>query len=80
MAIFRRHVLAVFEVEQCPQLRIAPQNDVSTSTSVTTIWSAFVYELFAVEMFAPRPAMARFGVELNVVDEVGGQRILGLRG
>ena len=38
-AVLSHDVLAVFQVDQCPELRIGPEDDMSASSSVSTVRS-----------------------------------------
>ena len=63
-------VLAVFEVDQRPELRIGAQDDVSAASAVTAVRAPLGDIFGAVEVGAARAAVSGGAVDLDVVYEV----------
>lgn len=64
------HMLAIFEVQQGPKLRIAAQDYVASFASIAPVRPAVRHELFPMEMGASGTAVSRSGVEFYVINEV----------
>jgi hypothetical protein len=64
-------MLLIFQVQERPQLFIAPDDDMSSPSSVTTIRPTLPGELIAVQMRRTCPPLARAAKDLYIVNEVG---------
>ena len=69
--VLRLDMLAVFQVNQRPELRIRPQDDVSAPAAVTAVRSAFRNIFRPVQMHRTRAAVAGCAIYLDVVYEIG---------
>ena len=63
-------VLAVFEVDQSPVLRIAPEDDVASTASVASVGSALGNVLLAPQMRGSVSSVPRSAEYLHVVYEI----------
>lgn len=56
LTVFRDNVLSVFEVQECPELSIAPQDYAAAPASVATVRPALGIEFLAMKMKKTRAA------------------------
>jgi hypothetical protein len=61
----------VFQVKQCPELFIALENHMASSSSVTTVGTTLAGEFIAVQMCRSRPSVAGATEDLYIIDKVG---------
>jgi len=57
-------------MEKCPMLRIAPQDDMSTTASVAPVGPALFNKFFAMKMQKTRASVTGAGTKFYVVNEV----------
>ena len=69
-------MLLVLEVQQCPQVAIAAKDDMSSSSAVAAIGSAFGHIFRTVEVHATWSAFARAAVDLYIIDKRGRCHVL----
>ena len=63
-------VFLVLQVQQCPQVPVAAQDDMPATTAVTAVRTALGHILRAVEMQTACTALTRAAVDLDVVYKV----------
>ena len=70
LPVFGLDMLAVFQVDQCPELRAGPQDDMPAAASVSSVWPAFGNVLGSVQVHGARPSVSGSAVNLYVVYKV----------
>ncbi len=63
-------VFLVFEMQKCPVLGVAPQDDMSTPATITTVGPSFGNKLFAAQVCRACPTLSGAGTEFYVVYKV----------
>jgi hypothetical protein len=66
----RFDVLVVFQMEQGPKLFVAPYDNVTSTSTIAAVGSSFGNVLFPSEMGGASSAIAGFGVDFYVINEV----------
>ena len=67
---FSNNVLAVFQVKQRPDVSVTTNNDVSTTSAVSTIGTSAWDELFSVHVSRTSTAGSRATTDFYVIDKV----------
>ena len=70
MAVFSDHMFAVFQVQQGPQLGIAPQDNMASASAIAAVRPALGFEFFPVKVQTARAAVTGAGVKFNIVYKV----------
>jgi hypothetical protein len=69
-SVFGEYILIISQVEECPEIFISFQDDVSASSAIAAIRSCHRVELGAQKMFASCAAVSRAGEDPDLVYKV----------
>jgi hypothetical protein len=70
ISISGNDVLSIFEMEQCPHLLVALQDYVSSTSSVSSIGTAFSSQTITIKMRGSGSTMARAETNLYVINKI----------
>ena len=69
-SVFCGDVFAVFEADESPHLAVALHYDTSSLSAVPAVRSAFVYELFSMQVHGAVPSVAGSEVEFHIIYKI----------
>lgn len=69
-SVIRLDMLAVFQVDEGPELWISPENDMASAAAVTSVWAAFWDVFGPVKMHRTCTSVTGDAVDLDVVYEI----------
>jgi hypothetical protein len=60
LSIFSNDVFIITQVKQCPQVLVSPQDDMTATASIASIWPRLGIEFGPHEVLAARPTVSAF--------------------
>ena len=69
-SVLRLDEFLIFNMDQCPELWIRPQYDMSASSAVSSVRSSLRYILGAMQMHRSRAPMSRSTIYLDVINKI----------
>ena len=70
-AIGGKDMFLILEVKQCPEVAVSTKDDMSSSSTVTTVRAALRYILRAVEVHTTCATLTRAAVDFYIIDKRG---------
>jgi hypothetical protein len=64
-------MLAIFQVQQCPNVFATSNNNVTATTAITTIGTTLGYKLLSPKMSTAGSALTGTAAYFYVIDEIG---------
>ena len=71
LSVLGKYMLGVFQVQECPPLAVAAQDDMSAASPVATVGTSFGIVLHTKQVCRTGTAFARADEYFDIVDKVG---------
>ena len=70
LSVLRAYMFLILKMNQCPELRICPQNDIPSASSVPSVRPSLRHIFLPPQMHRPRAPVSRSAENLDVVYEI----------